>query len=511
MKIAGRSGRRGGALFTLLALALAPGCRERAAEPPASVVIAVPYELDTIDPHAEDRLSSFAILFNVYEALVDTDAEMSIRPGLAVAWESPDPATWIFRIRSGVTFHDGRRLRAADVAYSLNRVRRGEGLQVANFARDLAEVEAVDDVRVRIRTWSPSRVLLGKLRHIAIVPEGSTAETLRRAPNGTGPYALVEWRAGESVSLRRHAAYWGRAPVVAEVRFVLGRKPDEALAGLAGGRYQLVKCESRDAAQRPGRVVLEREGLFVKYLAFDLAREVTPHCSVRPNPFRDVRVRRAVSLAIDRRRLVSRLMSDAVPATQPVPRSVFGFDPALPEPAFDRGAALKLMREAGLSGGFGVVLHARPFGREAAAAVRDDLRQIGIRADVRPVTDAAHFELLAQKALTFWLTRIGCASGDASELFEDLIHTRDAAGRFGSLNDGEYANASLDAAIERSVAIEAPRERLDAFQAVMRSIIADHVVVPLYNDRDVYALVPPLSWRPRADSEIRAADLVLKP
>jgi ABC-type transport system substrate-binding protein len=153
-------------------------CRKEVVEAPRTVAIAAPYELDTLDPQAEDRLSNFAILFNVYDPLEDTDADMRIRPSLATTWESPDPLTWVFHVRSSVTFHSGRPLRAADVVYSLKRPGREAGLQVSNFTRDIADVEPLDDHTIKLRTAVPTRVLLAKLRHVAIIPEGATAGAL---------------------------------------------------------------------------------------------------------------------------------------------------------------------------------------------------------------------------------------------------------------------------------------------------------------------------------------------
>lgn len=499
----------------LLLLACWPACRKAPATSPASaaLVIAVPYELDSLDPHVADRLSSFAVLFNLYEPLVDTDADMKIRPALAATWESPDPLTWIFHLRPSVTFHSGKPLRAADVVYSLDRLRRDAGLQVRDFTRDITQVEAIGDLTVKVRTASPSGVFLAKLRHVAIVPEGATSDALRGRADGTGPYALAGWGPREGVRLQRNQAYWGRPPQAGEVRFALGLGPEKAMDGLLTGRYQLVKCDSRKveaALGRSGRVLV-RESLYVKYLAFDLSREVTPFCRVRPNPFRDLRVRRAVAAAIDRRKLVSSLSSAAVPATQPVPRFVFGFDPSLPVPGPDVELARRLLREAGLGGGFEVVLHGRPFARDALPAIQEDLRRIGILAEPWLVSDTEHFDLLKHRSLTFWLTRIGCDTGDAGELFEDLVHSPDAAGRFGLLNDGGYVNPKLDAVIERSVRLVGAADRLAAFQEIMRAVVRDQALVPLYNDQDVYALEPSLSWQPRADSEIRAADIVLRP
>lgn len=496
-------------------LAFAASCRWPASRDQPTLVVAVPYELDTLDPHAEDRLSSFAILFNVYESLVDTDAEMRIRPGLAATWESPDPLTWVFHLRPSVTFASGKPLRAADVVYSLERLRGDKSLQIANFTRDVTEVEAPDDSTVRIRTATPSRVLLGKLRHVAIVPEGGGMATMGAGSDGTGPYVIDRWRRGDSVHLARNPHYGGPPPQIPEAQFLMGRGPGDCLEGLIAGRYRFVKCDTRkadEAAARSGRIVVRRhESLYVKYLAFDVGRMVTPFCNVRPNPFRDPRVRGAVAAAIERGRIVSRLPTDATPATQLISRAVLGFNRDVPEALPDRDLARRLLREAGLGSGFEVVLHARPFVREAAHAIQEDLREIGIRVEVREVSDEEHFGRLRRRDVTLWLTRIGCSSGDAGELFEDLIHSPDAAGRFGSLNDGGYSNPELDAEIERGLAIGRPSDRLAALKNMMTAVLRDNVVVPLYVDGDVYAMDRTLGWEPRSDSEIRVAEIALLP
>src|SRR5262249_6387418 len=159
-----------------------------------------------------DLVSNLAALVNVYEPLVTADADMRIQPCLAESWQSPDPLTWTFRLRRSVTFHSGRALRAADVVYSFDRLRRDPKLEMRGHVREVRQVVAVDDHTVMIQTGEPARMILNKLKFVMIVPEGATDEALKTAPDGTGPYALRAWRPEEPMHLVRNEKYWGRAP-----------------------------------------------------------------------------------------------------------------------------------------------------------------------------------------------------------------------------------------------------------------------------------------------------------
>lgn len=495
----------------VLALLATLGCGRRPAPASAAVTVAVPFELATLDPHAEDKLSSLALLANIYEPLVGTDADMGLRPALARAWESPEPLTWVFHLRSDVRFQSGRPLRAGDVVYSFERILQSRGLEIRNYLLDVEDVTRIDDQTVRIRMRVPTRILLNRLAHVFVVPDGESEERLGASADGTGPYALAQWKRDESLRLVRNERYWGAPPAVREATFELGRSPEQAVAGLVAGRTQLIRADLPDIEARLAGAsrfaLLRHDNLFGKYLAYDLSRDATPYCKTRPNPFKDLRVRRALHAGIDRRRLVARLGSRAVPATQPIPRFVFGFDPTIPEPALDREQARALLKDAGLGKGFEVVLHARKVMSEAAREVRDDLAQIGVLADLRMLPDGEFFGLVGRRGATIWLNRFGCLTGDATEWLNDLVHSPDPERHLGSINYGGHSDRDLDRAIEAVAWIEKPEERRTAIQELVGKAMDRLLVIPLYNDVDVYAVERSLSWQPRTDSYILAAEI----
>src|SRR5262249_54091315 len=152
-------------------------------------------------------------------------------------------------------------------------------------------------------------------------------------------------------------------PDFQEVMLYLNRDPLQALEDLNHGVCQLAQSNNKnlDAFVRvSGRYkMLVHDSVFVRYLSFDVRSEKVPNVSVPTNPFRDKRVRQALLLGIDRNRLVRNLSSYAVPATQPVPPFVFGFDPTLTAPSYDLESARSLLASAGYSHGFSVRLNVR--------------------------------------------------------------------------------------------------------------------------------------------------------
>ncbi len=104
--------------------------------------VAVPYDLSSFDPHAKDSVGAYEVLSTVYEPLVTLDRAMRPVPALAVSWETPDPLTWVFRLRPAVRFHDGSPLTAEDVVASLRRLISDEHLEMRSYLSGVAEVSA---------------------------------------------------------------------------------------------------------------------------------------------------------------------------------------------------------------------------------------------------------------------------------------------------------------------------------------------------------------------------------
>jgi peptide/nickel transport system substrate-binding protein len=254
---------------------------------------------------------------------------------------------------------------------------------------------------------------------------------------------------------------------------------------------------------------VRHDSLLVKYLGLDLARPSTPFVPGRPNPFRDKRVRQAMSLALDRARLVASLANDAAPAHQPVPRFVFGFDPTLVPVDADAERARALLADAGLADGFSAVLHARRIVGDAAPEVARALGAIGVKVEPRVVPDEEFYRLMTGggEVASLWMSRFACTSGDASELLDAMAHSPDPRRGYGWNNWAGYRDPAIDAEIERSATLLKPEERREVLTRLVRHLVEEHVVLPLYVDQDVYVVDDRLDWTPRNDGLVRASDI----
>lgn len=484
----------------LRAAGLALGLQACGPSIPDTLVVPVPFDLETLDPHARDRVGAFGLTVHFYETLVASDAEMRIVPSLALRWNNPDDRTWVFDLRPDARFHDGSPVEAEDVAYSFERLRREPGLEIGVYTAGIESVRATGPRAVEIRTARPVAGLLNKLLSIAIVKRGSTPEALAAAENGSGPFRLSAWRRGETVEMERI----GEMPPTAfrRVVFRLRRPEAQALEELRAAAAGLAPVSSAAAVGAvEGDLRLEqRPGVFVVYLGFDLRQ---PRADGGPNPFLALEVRQAVSAAIDR----SRLRAFGLPAGQVLPPFLLGHDPGLATPPVDEARARALLARAGYPRGLVVTLHARQALAEAVPALVEMLGRAGL--EVRPeiLPDEEFFARASDPAgggLTFFLSRYGCSTGDPADVLEAGLHSRDPARRFGVANVGRYADPALDQAIEESTAELAPLRRRDLLRRVMGRLAADLPWVPLYFKSNAYAVRGDVRWTPRADGNLLA-------
>ena len=501
------------AVSIAVAASLLEGCTRRAPADPGLVRLALPYEVATLDPHARNAISTFAVASHLYDRLVDTDADLRIRPALAESWTTADQKTWVFKLRPNALFHDGRPLRAQDAVWSIKRLLRNRGLELSAYVSYVSEVRALDPLTLEVRTKQPLGILLNRLRFVFIVPEGEDSEALAEKANGTGPYRLAEWERGQRLRLVRNDAYWGPQPAVRELEILLHREPAQAARDLISGHARFAQCNSREAAEqlRAAGFALQRQpSVSVKYLGFGFAPAAIPgpHGPM-PNPFRRREVREAVQLALDRDRLVARLPATAVPATQPVPPTVFGFSPAIPPPVHDLARAKELMKAAGHAGGFRATLHARRILAPAAQLVREQLAALGIELDVQVLDDNEFLDRARRLEFALYLSRLAAVTGDATNLLENGLHSVDRERGMGVANFSGYSNPEIDGAIERSALLQSQGQRRQAIEDIMKQLMEELPWAPLYVDEDVFALAPDLVWRPRRDGFVLGAEIGL--
>ena len=487
------------------------GCNREQVASPLSINISVPYDPDSLDPHVKNTVSNFAIACHLYEPLVRIDGDMNLQAALAESWENPDTHSWIFRLRKNVHFHSGKAMTATDVVYSFRRLLNDPSMAMRAYLSYVTEVEALDNFRVRIRTRQPVSVFLNKLSFVLIVPDQTKPEDFVNSANGTGPYTLVQWEKGKEILLKANPDYHGKAPSVSQVLIRLNRTPEQAIEDLNSNQSQLVQSGSR----RLGHLrtlnkheILVRDSLFVQMLGFDIARNVTPFCDQKRNPFQLLDVRKAIHLGLDRRELVEQLPSFAVPLSQPVPPFVVGYNPAIAAPFYDPEEAKKLLAKAGFPDGFTVTLHSRHIFQEAAEGIRKQLSKIGIQVRVELLSSGDFYGRGLKQDFSFYLTGFGCPTGDSSNLLELALHTTDPTVQLGEYTFGRYSNPDLDRAMLKSARLKDSAGRQQELQRILGMVMEDLPLIPLYIEQQAFAIDRKFAWKPRFDAYLFAHEIV---
>ncbi len=461
------------------------------------MTIAQEGEVAGLDPVLVAEALTQSTLSNVYEGLVTFDAEMRVVPALAAEWSSPDETTWLFRLRPGVRCHDGRPLTAELAAAGLERARTGVGSRLRGRLSTIASIAVVGGDTLRIETANPDPLLLNRLAYVLIAPEPGI---------GTGPYRIGSWKPGEPLALVAFDDYWGGRAPIDQARFVSIPETANRMSALRERSVDLLRWvpEARvpEVEKTDGFRVASRAGLASYYLWFD-SRPATGGALADP------RVRRAISLAIDRPRLVADLGGRAEPLDQIVPSGVFGHVTDLPGARFDPEAARRLLADAGHPNGLDLTLTLSPGSSTDAvrASLGGMLARVGIRARMEVPTWPVLMAELEAGRVPFYLLGWRLETGEASSFLRDCLHSRGV--EWGGCNPG-YSNAVLDRLLDDSDGIGDDQRRLARLREVMSVLAEDVPIVPLYRQADQYAVSRRLRWSPRLDGKLLVASMSLE-
>ena len=204
-----------------------------------SITIVMPLEPPNLDPTGGAAAAIDEVVYaNIYEGLTRYAPDGSVRPALAHSWDiSEDGLVYTFRLREGVTFHDGTAFDANDVKFSLDRARAEDSTnaQKALFA-GIADVEVVDPLTVRVTLSNPNGTFTTNMAWgDAVIVAEESIDSAATAPVGTGPFKFVEWRKGDSVEVARNADYWGEPVALEKAVFKFIAEPTAQLAALMAG------------------------------------------------------------------------------------------------------------------------------------------------------------------------------------------------------------------------------------------------------------------------------------
>jgi peptide/nickel transport system substrate-binding protein len=491
-------------------------------------------EPSSMDPYYHNLGPNNAFSSNVYEALVLQDESQKLMPGLAVSWKPVNDTTWEFKLREGVKFHDGSAFNADDVIFSFERAPNVPN-SPSSFGTYLKgkSFKKIDDYTVHAITEKPYPLMPVDLSQVVIISNevGKDVTTSQfnsgEASIGTGRYKFVEWKPGDTIIVTRNDGYWGEKAAFERVEVKpIKSNPSRVAALLAGDVDFIDNVPTADIERLKGDdSIILSSGISnrVIYLHMDRFRDDSPYITGTngKNPLNDLRVRKAISKAINRDAIVARVMEGvAIPAGQLLPPGFFGTsDKVKPEP-YDPEGAKKLLAEAGYPNGFGMTIHG-PNDRyindaKIAQAVGQMLTRVGIDMKVETMPKSVFFSSASSGGpdktpkYSFILVGWGSGTGEASSALKSLIHTKDSAAGFGASNRGRYSNPEVDKLIEQALATvdDAKREMLLA-QAT-EIAMNDLAIIPMHYQVNTWATrkAAGLKYLPRTDERTQFGSLV---
>jgi len=462
----------------------------------------------TLDPHSANEALTNSFKMNLYEGLTRWGRDLRPEAALAESWTNVDPVTWRFRLRRGVTFHDGTPFTADDVVFSFRR-QKSKNAGNPEPLVTIKEVRKIDDHTIEYVTYGPDPILIRNLTEHYIVSRkwcedhrttepvpGVSDETYAtRHENGTGPFQLQERMADTRTVLVPFPRWWdlpNKQYNITRAEFRPIANAATRLSALLSGEIDLAyPIAPQDVARvetQPGMRVLKRPEMRVIFLGMDQWRDESLDMpGSKKNPFKDVRVRRAVYQAIDVEAIRAKVMRGmAAPTGELVPQGVEGYDPALRERLpYDPSASRKLLAEAGYAEGFPVTLDCpndRYINDEALCqALVPMLARVGVHVTLNAQTKSKWFDKILKKSnnnTSFFLLGWGTVALDASMTFLPLVLMKgEGAGTF---NAGRYSNPSVEELMAQARVEMNPERRRKLISEAIRTHKEDVGHIPLY-------------------------------
>ena len=503
-------------------------------------------EPSSMDPYFHNLGPNNAMLAQIFGKLVDWGPKMDrMIPRLATSWKAINDTTWEFKLRLGVKFHDGSDFTADDFVFSFNRADgyTGGNSSFRTYTKGKT-VTKIDDYTVHISTPGPYPLMPNEMTSILIMSSeakgsggsenyGIKAKDFNKglATIGTGPYKFVEWKKGDRLVVEKYDGYKGPMgqPWDKMVFKFIKSEPARTAALLAGDVDMIDNVPLTDIAKLKENADLAlSQGVSnrVIYIHMDQFRDKSPFVTDKngnpmdKNPLKDARVRKALSMIIDRDEMVAKVMEGvALKAGQLLPEGFFGRSPKLKPEPYDPEGAKKLLAEAGWGDGFGLTIHG-PNDRyindaKICEAIAQMLTRNGIPTKVETMPKNVYFKRASKGGpdkspeFSFFLVGWGSGTGEPSSPIKSLLTTHDKSKGHGASNRGRHSNPKMDALLVKALATvdDDARAKLLA-EATEIGIGEDQGIIPLHYQVNTWATRKGLKYNARADESTRGLDLI---
>ncbi len=480
----------------------------------AELVIAVDSPPKTMNPHGFNSDANLSYMSNFFDGLLQRSApEGKLAPALATEWERLDATTWKFKLRKGVTFHNGNPFTAEDVKFTFERMKDPQHSKFLNIANSIESMETPDDHTIIFKTVKPIPWFAETMQQNFIVDKESTAGRdsgeYNTRPVGTGAYKFVEWVKGSYIRMEANENYWEGAPQYKTVEIKPITEDATRFAAIAARQADILSGVPVPMIDRikktPGIEVVSRPARRCIYMGLG---------NTKGTPFEDIRVRKAIAMAINEDEIVKTIMrGQATPSAQVPDPSTIGYNPSLKRLPYDPAKAKALLKEAGYDNGFEITI-AGPNDRyindkQICEAVAKYLAKVGLKVSLDVKPKSIFFDELADKKHKFYLLGWFDGSNDFGRSAEMLLHTVDKTKGMGVYNGAKYSNPALDKMIIESASILDRAKREEALQTINKTSVEDISWIPLHYQQDLYAVQKGsgVKFTPRPDRWIVAKEI----
>jgi len=481
----------------------------------------------TMDPDSQNESMTNMMNGQVYERLTSRDRQLKIVPGLATEWQQVSPLVWRMKLRQGVKFHDGSPFTADDAVYSIIRAQQPTS-QINNYATAVGTPKKVDDYTVEFALPAVNPIFLEHIDAIFIMSKSWSEKNNVTKPldfkakeesftalhaNGTGPYMLVSRAPGIKTVYKRNPAYWGKLEGnIQDIVFTPISNDATRLAALVSGEIDFVLDPApRDVARlrsTEGVKVIDGPENRIVFIGMDQGRDELLYSSVKgKNPFKDVRVRKALYQAIDIDTLKTKLMngqSFPTGAMTPSPLGTYN-DPDLEKRVvYDLAAARKNMADAGYADGFEVQLNC-PNNRyindeQICIALAGMWAQLKVKVKVAAEPRATYFPRLEKYDFSMYMLGWGGAVTDAETTLTPVLRNNLGEKGIGFYNYGHSRNDKFDVLAAQSSSEADPKKREELIKAALREYKDQFTTLPLHRQVIPWAARSSLNVVHRADN-----------
>ncbi len=467
-----------------------------------TLTVDLPGDAATLDPQVQWDTDSYTIYRNIFDNLVTRDTAGTIVPQIASAWRNLDDTHVEFTLRQDVTFHDGSKLTADDVVFSIKRITNPafNSPQLSQFDQ-IADATITAPDKVVLSLKSPYPVLLAQLVKLSIVPKADVLargdQAFNLKPMGSGPYRLREWQKGVQTTLDANPGYWRGAPPFKTVIFRAVPDGSTRIADLKAGKVDIVRGLAPDDA------IALKSNAQLQVLSVPTERVGYLFINAQGGPTTDLRLRQAIAYAIDQQALIDALLQGyGKKVTSIGAEPIFGYQPDIKNLPYDPAKAKALVKEAGAEGRELIFNTSPAYDRRLVEAIQQMINDVGLKVTINVSDQATYLKRrqgTPQDAGSIAIGIWSCACQDADGVIFPLFRTGSSWAK--------YSNPAYDAAVDAARSTLDPAKRIADYRTAYQILRDDLPGIGLYQAYALYAARKELHWQPTPNESFFVMDM----